>query len=974
MNEHDSSMGTVVELRVHGVSGTPPEELLDRQLVRQVAGDKTAGFYRPRLREEWRDRPSNDPGSDEHPYATGGEDVPPPLLEGYSWGGLTSGSPSRALWVILIPFTLANVAPRMRPVPGESVEDFRRCGWWVWYLSRVMAVTLTVTMTLGAAGIGLAVLAWQCEQTCSDLGWPLSVLFLGTSSGWRVLWGACFPLALLALLALLSWRKSLQYDLIRPLEMDTPSADQAEVGSTAEPRLGAPGFWYGRYPVSRLRHLHLQAGVAVVGVSLLLAAPGAGWHQLGAGLGVSTAALVLAALAWPGLLNRADIAGDGTAPPTTAARLRHTGWILVIWLPAAIILVLGLLAPHPTGGEMGGYDGLVTIWFAGQSVLALTMFAVIAIMAALERPRSPRRAMGGMGSAVLTILALYLGAAMTSGFVILSAAWITSSTPWIGVGDVRDLLAPGSTVTVPASLQFAGLGTFLVGLFAVAVAVPVLAFMSWRWRTGGSTADRAAAAAAAEQARAQYPDRYARQRPETTRRRLTAVARSIWVARRVDYLPGFLAPLVLAVGVLGSVFTLVYGFGSATGRLDIQGFIRGIRSLPGLIVVEPVVIGVWLIGGLAVGVVVLSALAFRVPRTRKLVGIVWDIGAFWPRDVHPLAPPCYAERAVPELAMRLGEHAAMVAAPDDGFARAWAAPRPPGLVVLASHSQGTVLSMAALLGPGRGSADRTVLLTFGTVLRRLYARMFPLYFSAAAFQAMARRLGDDVPDLDAGRVGVTAFAAGPWSPLDPGLVSPTLRWRNLWRRTDYLGGRIADPLSAGGPPPPGNGFRDQLDVELTDPLFLPGRGDSVMPTAGRHSNFPRDPDFQAQLMHLVRRSLDGRHGDTAPAAGWDAGTLSAVRQTQADGTQADGTQADGTQADGTQVGGTQADGTQADGTQADGTQADGTQVRGTQAEGTRAGRFQPERTQVERNRVGTIPAVRRSARTDDLMNPRETML
>ena len=53
--------GSVVELRVHGVSGTPPEELLDRQLVRQVAGDKTAGFYRPRLREEWRDRPTNDP-------------------------------------------------------------------------------------------------------------------------------------------------------------------------------------------------------------------------------------------------------------------------------------------------------------------------------------------------------------------------------------------------------------------------------------------------------------------------------------------------------------------------------------------------------------------------------------------------------------------------------------------------------------------------------------------------------------------------------------------------------------------------------------------------------------------------------------------------------------------------------------------------------------------------------------------------
>ena len=67
---------------------------------------------------------------------------------------------------------------------------------------------------------------------------------------------------------------------------------------------------------------------------------------------------------------------------------------------------------------------------------------------------------------------------------------------------------------------------------------------------------------------------------------------------------------------------------------------------------NPVAVGVWLIGILLVGLVVLGALAFRVPKTRKAVGILWDIGSFWPRDVHPLAPPCYAERAVPELAIR----------------------------------------------------------------------------------------------------------------------------------------------------------------------------------------------------------------------------------------------------------------------------------------------------------------------------------
>jgi hypothetical protein len=38
--------GPVVELRVHGVSGTPPEAVLDAPQVRQVAGDEWARVFR----------------------------------------------------------------------------------------------------------------------------------------------------------------------------------------------------------------------------------------------------------------------------------------------------------------------------------------------------------------------------------------------------------------------------------------------------------------------------------------------------------------------------------------------------------------------------------------------------------------------------------------------------------------------------------------------------------------------------------------------------------------------------------------------------------------------------------------------------------------------------------------------------------------------------------------------------------------
>ncbi|MGS0687413.1 hypothetical protein ACVBEQ_20045 [Nakamurella sp. GG22] len=853
----DGSRGNVVELRVHGVSGTPPEELLDRQLVRQVAGDKTAGFYRPRLREEWRDRPTNDPGSDSEPYDVSDDTLPPPLLEGYSWGGLTSGSPSRALWLILLPFTLINVAPRMRPIPGSGPDDYRRSAWTVWFLCRLMAVGLTVTITLGAVGVGLDILAWQCGGGCAELPWPLSAMFVDSSPGWRVLWGTVLPLSVLSVLAVLSWRKSVQYDLIRPIGMAAPVEDSAEIGVPAEPRLADPEFWYGRYPVSRLRHLHLQAGVGTVGTALVVSASNSPLRPVGLVLAGLIGLGIVAGLAWPGLLRRAEVPGDDAdSRPTRMARYRNTGWILLIWLPVAGILLVGLLLPHDLGGEMPGYDAAITAWFTGETLLAILVFLLVAAMALRERPRTPRRAMGGMGTAVMTVLALYLGAVLTSGFVILSAAWITSSTPWIGIGDVEALLLPDSAIKVPDSLSSAGLSAFLVAVIVLATLLVVGVHAAWMWVRGGAAADRTAAARAAVEAKVLYPQRFARHKAGTIARRRTMISRAIWMARRVDYLSALLAALVLSIGALVGVLTLLYGFGvGVTGEAIVSGTNLRLPWFLGMATINAIAIGVWLIGVLAVGTVLIGAAAFRVPKTRKAVGILWDIGSFWPRDVHPLAPPCYAERAVPELAMRLAAHAAMVSGTEmipalRGDGGDGPAEPPAGLVVLAGHSQGTVISMAALLGPGRGAARHTALLTFGTVLRRLYARFFPLYFSAGAFASLSRRLGEP-PDA----------ATSPWDSEHPGVVAAQVRWRNLWRRTDYLGGKVGNPLSP-ATEPAGSAGPDrargvaQLDVEMVDPQFLPGRGDSTMPTAGRHSNFTRDPDFQAVLMRLIQISFD----------------------------------------------------------------------------------------------------------------------
>ena len=93
-------MAEVVELRVHGVGGTPAEGLLGTaepdDLV-QVGGDVAAPFMARRK---------------------------DPLVEGYVWGKLTSKGLLQPLWLLLLPFTLVNVAGWTHP--PERDARFRR--------------------------------------------------------------------------------------------------------------------------------------------------------------------------------------------------------------------------------------------------------------------------------------------------------------------------------------------------------------------------------------------------------------------------------------------------------------------------------------------------------------------------------------------------------------------------------------------------------------------------------------------------------------------------------------------------------------------------------------------------------------------------------------------------------------------------------------------------------------------------------
>lgn len=125
---------------------------------------------------------------------------------------------------------------------------------------------------------------------------------------------------------------------------------------------------------------------------------------------------------------------------------------------------------------------------------------------------------------------------------------------------------------------------------------------------------------------------------------------------------------------------------------------------------------------------------------RRKVGILWDLGSFWPRWFHPLAPPGYGPYAVNRMQTVLEE-----LEPD----------------VLAAHSQGSLIAAVAISLVPEDAVPR-LFVTYGSQIGDLYPSLFP----SIGFDQL-------IASTDAQLGG---------------------RWVNLWRGSDSIGGQVIPAL------------------------------------------------------------------------------------------------------------------------------------------------------------------------------------
>lgn len=867
----------VLELRVHGVNNTTPAALLDvpADSVELISGDKLGSFWRSTAIV----------GKGRRGY------VPPEIVrEAYSWGGMVRTTPqfggtslasklaavgARVVYALIIPFSIGNAVIWSRRItqPGDSK------GRLIWIgitagIARVFGLILTLLFTATLVTLAIDVGALQCAADPSRCQ-PLKAVFepmAGWSPGQRVALLALVPIAGIAALWVMSAVSRLRYDVLPGMEdnndNDVVSAGPDEGADAAadvdaEPAapplpppaavLSIPGFWSNRI-TRHLARAHLAAAIALV--AAFCAGQGSlGWRTTCESMDLSTACLSgpqdgwftpFAVLAGASLVLLVAAAGLVAVLPTMTIEpeeQRDETWpnwtsLLVLGLASVVLaVILVMLAFGPTAPLLTKPGAALTVdrlYGAGNTPLFLVVLGGLCALSGLFwRPAANRwqTAWSGCAPAVFMILALSLAVATCAIVVVMVGDWLNGSK-----GPTALLGWQSDPLDLQVSSSFVALGAvMLIGVVIALLIALVLAALP------KNVSVRAKAWGAPPEKPVPIPDGGVL--PPSADTLLTRIQAKRNTAARLHLVEPVFGVIATILGVALIVGAFWTWWATAHGETLWQ---IGPNEQFLVNVCDIGMLGLATVGTVLVGILATGA----GNGSSRPLGIVWDIACYLPQTGHPFGPPCYAQRAVPEIAGRLN---------------AWLRNRPDRRAVLAAHSMGGVLAVSSLgllasVDTTRRQLGRISLLTFGIQLRPFFGRMLPELLGPTVLGIHPARpphvWGEDPWRADfAGQVGV-------WPPptyeptqapatgrLDGTLVgdgtkagTTPVTWVSLWRATDFLGFPVMSTATNGA----SDTWRNAVD-RYAEELDTSG----YMLAVGTHGEYYRVKSYDDALRQLA---------------------------------------------------------------------------------------------------------------------------
>ena len=664
--------------------------------------------------------------------------------EAFRWGGVTSGSAITAFWLLLLPFALANTAGWMAAPKAWRVPFVA--------LMRLACLMLTGIFVLEAVTV-MVDLPWHrlggsppivpmvpvVGDTLGDLvGWAW------TNPRWVGVMLLAASLLVMVVLTMVASRSHFEQRSTAFRRVWSPSTKALMVEGedlrdlTVEATSPSdPSMWSRPPTADRLARLHVSFGVGLIGlVAAAVAADGVqnlpttptGLMNLGLMAVVIAATLFSQTATGHGVVDRtiawlpivtvaitltglAAFVASNARPSRHLPGLHDLVFILVAVLGASVIL-----------GFVSGFSSRPVALMVMAGMAGGGLGAGVA-MAAERGLGLPGALPNGLG---------WFAASSLFGFLLISLVF-ASRFAWVARRnlhpDSRDPRAVGLPLralreTVPAvETAFDILVVALTGLVAVVVA--------FRW-----------------------PDLFGQQLPAIDQQPFSPwlgyAASGLFIAIVLMITLAFAlmrkGSLVLLSIIGGAVVLIVARIGLPGTR--VFGIPLDLGTFPSVAAAVSVLIPASFILTRIIG-------GLRNESKRRGIGILWDLAGMWPRWYHPFAPPPYGPRVVTDLRAEVESRLEQ----DKNL-------------LLAAHSQGSVVASVVIRQLGDDQRSRLAYLTYGSPVQQLYRRLFPAHFTPGWI------------------AGLRAELVG----------GEGLRWHNLYRRTDPIGGQIdevpgVDPIA-----------------------------------------------------------------------------------------------------------------------------------------------------------------------------------